>query len=501
MNRIARNVTANAFGGVWLVALNLLAIPVQIRILGTEAYGLIGFIATMQLILVVFDLGLPSTIIREVALDKDDKREFSRRLVQTCSTLYWLVALVTSVLLILAADWIAIRWLHVENMPVGDVAQALRLLAVYILFLWPVNIYVSTMAGLQRFDIINLLRIINATSVQLGGIVILLLTHNLYAFIGWLVLNAIAFLLIYMRICFRLLPGLSLRPRLSGEVIKRVWKFSFDLNLISTLAVIYTQADHLIISAVLPLRLLGYYNAAYNISNQIGSAQNFINSPMMPVLSEKSATNDKKVLNDFYVRYAQLLVYVIALPALVLIFFSNDILKLLAGPEIARGGSVAMSLLAFGYFLNAAMSSNYTLSIASGHTRIAVFVNVGALLIYIPGLFYLVTTYGITGAALGWVILHIYYLLVFVPFTQHRILGSTAIAWLRHIFLPFSLLGIMIFGIGWWVQQSFTFEWAWLVNCIGCAVVYTIVGYFLLAPSIRQQFTAMSLRILSRRFT
>jgi O-antigen/teichoic acid export membrane protein len=246
--------------------------------------------------------------------------------------------------------------------------------------------------------------------------------------------------------------------------------------------------------------MLGYYNAAYNISRQVGSAQDFINSPMMPALSAKSATQEKSALNDFYVRYAQLLVYVIALPAFILIFFSYQILNVWAGEEIAAGGSLAMSLLALGFLLNASMSTNYTLSIASGHTRIAVLVNVGAFLIYIPTLFYLVTAYGITGAALGWVILNLYYLMVFVPFTQRRILGSTAVAWLRHILLPFGLLGIFVFGIGWWFQQRFTFEWGWLADCIGCMLIYTVVGFFFLAPSLRQQITAIPRRILSRNF-
>jgi len=501
MKSIARNITANAFGSIWLVVLNLIAIPLQIRILGTEAYGLIGFITTMQVILVVFDLGLPATVIREVALDRDEKRRFSRALIQTCSTLYWLVALVVGVLFILASDWIANHWLHVETIPISVVAQALRLLAVYIAFVWPLNIYVSTITGLQQFDILNLLRIMNATSVQLGGIAILLLTRDLYAFIGWLVLNAIVFLIVNMRVCFRLLPGLSLMPHISGEVIKRVWKFSFDLNLISTLTIIYLQADRLLISALLPLRMLGYYNAAYNLSRQIGSAQDFINTPMMPALSAKTTTKDTVALNDFYVRYAQFLVYVIALPSFILIFFSYEILSVWAGHNNAVGGASAMSLLALGFLLNTSMSTNYTLSIASGHTRIIVLVNVGALLIYIPLLFYLINAYGITGAALGWIILNVYYLIVFVPFTQRRILGSTAMVWLRHILLPFTLLGISVFGIGWLIQQRFTFEWAWLANCISCALVYTVVGFFFLAPSVRQQIITMPGRILSRNFT
>jgi O-antigen/teichoic acid export membrane protein len=80
MNRITRNVIANTLGGVWSIVLGLIAIPLQIRLLGAEAYGLIGFITTMQFILVVFDLGLPATVVREVALNRDGAHLFSRKL-------------------------------------------------------------------------------------------------------------------------------------------------------------------------------------------------------------------------------------------------------------------------------------------------------------------------------------------------------------------------------------------------------------------------------------
>lgn len=499
MNRIARNVSANAFGGIWIVALNLLAIPLQIRILGTEAYGLIGFVTTMQTILIVFDLGLPATVVREVAINHDGNHTFSRILIQTCSTVYWVVALLFGGLFMLGSEWIAINWLHVEAIPTAVVVQSLRLLAVYIIFLWPLNIYSSTIAGLQRFDILNFLKIANATFAQLGGIVILLLTHDLYTFIAWLLLNAVVFLGIHIWMCYRLLPGLSLIPHISRTVIKRVWKFSFDLNLISTFAVLYTQVDRVIISAVLPLRMLGYYSAAYNISVQIASAQNVINGPIMPALSAKSTTTDRSTLNDFFVRYAQALVYLIALPSFILIFFSYKVLNLWAGQEVAVNAASVMSLLALGFLLNASMSTNYTLAVATGHTRIIIWVNVVLLFTYIPLLIYLVVTHGIIGAALAWVALNLYHLSVFVPLTQRRILGSTAIAWLRYILLPFGLLGTLVFGTGWLIQQRFAFDWAWLINCAVCAGVYTVVGFFFLAPSIRQQITAVPHRILFRK--
>ena len=78
-------------GGGWTILLNLLAIPVQIRILGAEAYGLIGFVTSLQSILVLFDFGIPTTLIREVARDTSVDHRASHALFRTSSTIYWVV--------------------------------------------------------------------------------------------------------------------------------------------------------------------------------------------------------------------------------------------------------------------------------------------------------------------------------------------------------------------------------------------------------------------------
>jgi O-antigen/teichoic acid export membrane protein len=491
MNRITRNVMANAFGGVWAIVLNLLAIPIQIRILGSEAYGLIGFVTTVQVILVVFDLGLPTTIVRQVALDAEPDRAFSRSLVQTCSTIYWLVALIVGSGFALSADWIANHWLHVETLSPILVAQALRLLAVYITFTWPLNIYTSTLAGLQRFEIINLFKIINTSLTQLGGIVILLITHDLQLFILWLVLNTFVALILNVGICYRLLPGLTLKPYISLTVIRRVWKFSFDLNLISTFAIIYTQTDRILISALLPLRTLGYYNAASNVSRQISTVQEFINTAVMPTLSVKTGEQKRDELEKFYYQYAQVLTSILVLPTCILVFFGYDILQAWTNTDIAQHSAVTMGILAVGSLINGSMTTNYTLAVASGHSRIAVWVNIAALLVYIPVMTYLVTTFGMNGAAFGWVLLNLYYLSVFVPFSQHRILGSNIVAWLRQVLIPFAVAGILVFGLGWWLQQALALGHIWLVVCLGCGLVYTLAAFFLLKSSVRQHIIAI----------
>lgn len=65
MSALKRNLIANIGGRVWAGLIGLVFIPVYIRYLGIEAYGLIGLFAVMQAWLVLLDMGMTPTLTRE----------------------------------------------------------------------------------------------------------------------------------------------------------------------------------------------------------------------------------------------------------------------------------------------------------------------------------------------------------------------------------------------------------------------------------------------------
>src|SRR4051794_15738275 len=98
---VKRNIVFNVFGGVWTIFLNLVAIRFELRILGPEAYGLISFGTSLQVLFTLFDLGLSTTVVREVAGDNSPGREKSRELVQVVAFIYWTVAIIVGLVLFL----------------------------------------------------------------------------------------------------------------------------------------------------------------------------------------------------------------------------------------------------------------------------------------------------------------------------------------------------------------------------------------------------------------
>ena len=67
MSIIKRNIAANFIGNFWTTLMGLVFIPVYIRFLGIEAYGLVGFFVTLQSVFSLLDMGLSTTLNRELA--------------------------------------------------------------------------------------------------------------------------------------------------------------------------------------------------------------------------------------------------------------------------------------------------------------------------------------------------------------------------------------------------------------------------------------------------
>src|SRR5512143_1602093 len=125
MSLLKRNIVANFMGQGWATLMALIFIPLYIKFLGMEAYGLIGFFAMMQAMLQVLDLGLSQTMNREMARYSvlPDKAAEARNFVRTLEIWYWIISIVVGVTVVAASPLIAGHWIKAGSIPVYTVQQ------------------------------------------------------------------------------------------------------------------------------------------------------------------------------------------------------------------------------------------------------------------------------------------------------------------------------------------------------------------------------------------
>ncbi|RYD24902.1 MAG: hypothetical protein EOP89_10350, partial [Lysobacteraceae bacterium] len=141
MSLVRRNIASNLAGTITVTVLTFVLTPIQIHILGMEAFGIVGFISTLQAAFTAFDLGLSSTLTRELAADGSPTKAASAGLINTAMTVYWSMAVLLGVGLVLSSPWIGRSWFNPETMRADEIVQSLKVIAIYLALRWPVALY------------------------------------------------------------------------------------------------------------------------------------------------------------------------------------------------------------------------------------------------------------------------------------------------------------------------------------------------------------------------
>lgn len=502
MATIKRNILANLAGGASVAALTLVITPLQVNILGVDAYGIVGFIATLQALFSVLDFGLSSTVTRELAGDTSESKSASMPLLRTASTVYWCLGLVVAGALVLASGAIARDWFKPGDLDVAVLERGLEVAAIYLALRWPVSLYAGVLAGLQRMDVLNLLKAGVAILRLAGGTAVLIAWRDLNAFLAWTAVSALVEVAAHAAACSRALPGMNWRPGISMPALKAVWGFSLTMNLLGILALAITQLDRVLISKMLPLESLGYYTLAYNTALGISLVQSAISSALMPSLAAAHGANQNEVLLRRYDHAGRAMLFSTGLAVFALTFFGETILAIWVGPAAASGAWQPLALLAMGFWFSACVSGAYIAAIACGRPVLVLKISALSAVPYAAVLVLLMEFFGLNGAAGAWVVLNVGYVLVIVPLVHRAILHIPTRPWFGGLLLPFLALGAATFGGARLALEAFgespglALQAAMLVA--GTAA-YLFFGTRLLGAPIRAELRGMMHRALGRQ--
>lgn len=433
MTPLSRNVIANFGGKLCVGLLTLGLIPFYIKFMGMEAYGLIGLFATLQSVLLVLDMGLSTTLNRELArlTAQEGNGGDARDLVRTLEVPYWLAA----VGLLLAAwpigTFVAPHWIHADHLPAESVRKAMVLMGLSIGLQFPTTLYSGGLMGLQRQVLLNAIVVATATFRGLGAIIVLWkIDPSIEAFLTWQVAGS-AIQTAVMALClWRGLPSSGRASRVRRELLAGKWGFAGGVVGITVLSIILTQTDKIILSKLLPLEQFGYYAMASVAATALGVVVNPLFSAVFPRFSQLVAAGDVEAIKHLYHKSCQVMSVVVLPPAIVLILFSREIMLLWTqSPTTAEQTFRLVSLLAAGTALNGLMNIPYALQLGYGHTRFALGVNVVAITLLIPLLLFLTQRWGAYGAAWVWAILNAGYVLIALPLMHRRLLPGEQWRW------------------------------------------------------------------------
>src|SRR5436190_12454757 len=150
MTQLKKNVVANIGGQAVTVLVGIFLIPLYLKFLGKEGYGLVTFFVSIQSLAAVLDLGLSTSANREMGRVSvgDRKSTDGRDLVRTLEFAYYATALTLFTILALGSGWIAHEWIRADEITPTTIRNCIIIAAATIAFRWPAALYYGVLKGL-----------------------------------------------------------------------------------------------------------------------------------------------------------------------------------------------------------------------------------------------------------------------------------------------------------------------------------------------------------------
>jgi O-antigen/teichoic acid export membrane protein len=397
------NVFANTVGKIWAALLSLLLIPVTVRLLGVESYGLIGFLVTLQALVGFLDFGMGAAFTRELARlsVSEDSASMQRTLFRSLELIYWSLGAATAIAISLGARFLATRWLNARHLTPSTLTHSIVLMGLMVGAQFPYGLYQGGLIGLQRQVLNNVILGITNTIQKIGAIaVIIYLAPRIEYFLLWYVIIAFAGV-----IACRIALNHSLAPcasavRFSMIAVRSVWRYAAGWagNTIGT--TLAGQADKIVLSRALPLEALGYYTLAQTVASFLWMLVSPISTAIFPRFVHLLAKGDDAGLAKEYHIGNQLVACLVLPVAGVIAFSPFDVMFLWTRSiSLANHTYIPAAFFAAGMALAGMQYVAFNVLLASGEFRktlaITLLCGVGGL----PFLIFAALRYGVIAAA------------------------------------------------------------------------------------------------------
>lgn len=446
------NLVANLAGrGIALVS-TLAFLPAYLRLLGPDAYGLVGFFTALLGVLTLTDVGLSATLSRELAR-LSELRDVSRMrdTVRTLELAYAGIVIAVLMLLLLGAEYVGSEWVQRDPSKASDTVRAVRLMSVAAALQLGSSIYQGSLVGLQRHVRLN---VVLSTSALLRGTlttaVLAFRSPTADAFFLTHIAVAAATLLWIRRGTWAALGLAGHRPSFQRSVILSAWRYASGMMAMTLTGTVLMQSDKLVLSRLLPLDVFGYYTIAWTVAQlPLSLLSTPIQNTFFPRLTQLVARHDVAGLAALYHFSCQAMAAIVMPVAAVAAAFPEELLAIWIGAgEAARVSAEPLQILIVGSALAALTAIPYAAQLAHGWTRPQVILNTIAVAAFLPGLILLVAGMGMRGAGLAWTLLNVAYLCFIYFYVHRRILVGEGRRWLSYaVVLPIAVSFGCVFAL------------------------------------------------------
>jgi len=399
---LGRNMVLNLFGQSVPLVTAIFAIPILVKELGIDRFGVLTLAWMVIGYFSLFDFGIARALTKCVAEELGaGQEETIPALVWTSLFLVFILGVAGTVVLGLLSPWLVHRALNIPMALRNETLYSFYLLALSI----PIVITTAGVRGVleakQRFGFINAVRVGSGVFTFLGPLPVLLFSKSLLPIVAVLAAGRMLVLLLNSAFCLHVMPGLRRRVAIQWTVVAPLLRFGGWITVSNIVSPVMVYVDRFLVAALVSVAAVAYYVTPYSLVTNLL----VIPTAMVGVLFPAFATSyvrDPDRTQQLFVRGVKY-VFVVMFPiALLMVALARQGLDLWLGPEFAEHGTRVLQLLTVGVLVNSLAQFPSSLVQSADRPDLTAKLHLVELPLYLVAVWWATRSFGIVGTAAVW---------------------------------------------------------------------------------------------------
>jgi O-antigen/teichoic acid export membrane protein len=398
---VARNSMLSLCSELWTLVLVFLTMPVLIRTLGPDSFGLFSLAWVVLGYMVILDLGVSRAatkfISEHLSRDQIDSVE---RVCRTAITWNLVLGIAGGVVVFVLTPWLTSRIFHLSTELESQAQAIFFALAISLPILLTQAVIRAILSSYQKFGWISSLNAL-AVTLQWGGACIMALlgfqvVEIVIVCVATRALITAGYGIVLARIDRKFL-GLNF-SNLDEELL-RLLRFGGWVMISQLLTPILLYLDRILVASLISLEAMTFYVIPYEVITRLRIIPASLVNALFPSLSERSTAPSSELLVRLYSESLKYMVLILLPCFLVLAFLGPDILAAWVGPEYASRGGQVLRIMAGGALLNSLSYVPYAALLALGRPDLPAKFHLAELPLYLSLSVLFIPRWGIAGAA------------------------------------------------------------------------------------------------------
>ena len=399
---LAKNTMMNLVFQAVPVLIALFTIPVLIKGMGTDRFGVLSIAWIMIGYFSLFDFGIARVLIKMIGekLANNEMKEIPP-LFWTGLTLMAILGVIVGLAVAGASDLMVYRLLKIPDALKSESVIAFWAIGATVPLVITTMALWGSMEAKQSFLQVNIVRTMNSVFTLLLPILALQFTKNIGYIVMWLAAGRLVLWFVSFAMLFSVLDVLKTGFHFSKAYIRPILKLGGWMTVSNIISPFMVNMDRFLIGILITITAVTYYVTPYEVVTKILLIPVALNRVLFPAFSASYGMDRNRALRIY--EWGRKFLWVILFPViLVIVAFAAEGLNIWVGQNFVEKSTFVMQCLAIGVFFNAPAQVAFVLIQGAGRPDITGKLHLIELPLYLLLFWFLVHSYGINGAAIAW---------------------------------------------------------------------------------------------------